>query len=357
MTTKALRVQVQKVSSGHVYGTSMRVNQSAKHVFIRRECAVRAKSASNSSTCKTTKIRNMNATFQHRSPALSLQIDSIFHCSFTNGSSKSRVRLWKACSKSFKYSTIKKSYKGDVRKSLSSRGRAISTQATAASSMPLSDGGFEQNSTSNSKNWNKIEDSSKGRTETDRRGNVHTNHRKVIELDEKKFFKNNNRVSMSTETMTTQGIVSISIEKASLTIHADGQLVLKRSESCNGQVFEREVTKARVRIPRSGPSTFSSLHWTVSYEEDDGISIVWPHRATLTVFPTKIRCTDVDKSEDWRQGFNNGFTFKFTTHGGEGTSEVTVDMRSSGRWYGGGHLMKQHWPLNNGCWEVGPFMP
>lgn len=38
-------------------------------------------------------------------------------------------------------------------------------------------------------------------------------------------------------------------------------------------------------------------------------------------------------------------------------AELKVDIAEAGDWFGGGHLMKQHWPLNLGCWEVGPHYP
>ena len=38
-------------------------------------------------------------------------------------------------------------------------------------------------------------------------------------------------------------------------------------------------------------------------------------------------------------------------------AELKVDIEEAGDWFGGGHLMKQHWPLNLGCWEVGPHYP
>ena len=34
-------------------------------------------------------------------------------------------------------------------------------------------------------------------------------------------------------------------------------------------------------------------------------------------------------------------------------AEFLIDVDQSGEWFGGGHLMRQHWPLNLGCWEVG----
>jgi hypothetical protein len=38
-------------------------------------------------------------------------------------------------------------------------------------------------------------------------------------------------------------------------------------------------------------------------------------------------------------------------------AELVIDLASAGHFYGGGHLMRQHWPLNKGAWEVGPHYP
>jgi hypothetical protein len=40
-----------------------------------------------------------------------------------------------------------------------------------------------------------------------------------------------------------------------------------------------------------------------------------------------------------------------------GVAEICLDMEQSGMWFGGAHLIKQAWPLNDACLEVGPYYP
>ena len=42
---------------------------------------------------------------------------------------------------------------------------------------------------------------------------------------------------------------------------------------------------------------------------------------------------------------------------GVSQAQLTFDLAPSGHWYGGGHLMRQHWPLNAASWDVGPHYP
>ena len=38
-------------------------------------------------------------------------------------------------------------------------------------------------------------------------------------------------------------------------------------------------------------------------------------------------------------------------------AEIITDVDSSGKWFGGGHFVRQEWPLNGACQEVGPHYP
>jgi hypothetical protein len=61
----------------------------------------------------------------------------------------------------------------------------------------------------------------------------------------------------------------------------------------------------------------------------------------------------------WNESLEGGFVLDFavnaelTAEPEHAMAELKVDMEESGDWFGGGHLMKQHWPLNLGCWEAG----
>ena len=65
----------------------------------------------------------------------------------------------------------------------------------------------------------------------------------------------------------------------------------------------------------------------------------------------------------WNENLHDGFVFDFVVFldalgdPTNASAEIEVDLKTSGDWFGGGHLMRQHWPLNSGCWEVGPHYP
>ena len=41
--------------------------------------------------------------------------------------------------------------------------------------------------------------------------------------------------------------------------------------------------------------------------------------------------------------------------GSQPMAEVELNMRLAGHWFGGGHYMRQHWPLDLGEFEVRPW--
>jgi hypothetical protein len=60
------------------------------------------------------------------------------------------------------------------------------------------------------------------------------------------------------------------------------------------------------------------------------------------------------------QDLEEGFLLEWSVKNEPSTNhmaEVTLDMNTAGHWFGGGHFMRQHWPLNLGAFEVGPFFP
>ena len=194
---------------------------------------------------------------------------------------------------------------------------------------------------------------------------------------------------MSVETYEEEdgGLLELGMDGALLRVEQNGELTLFRRWLENGVLQLTEVTKASVQLPNlpsssSSTSTSSSSSNVVSCREDNGkeneerdnpargfsmtqeaadcaggggaVTITWPARGVLRVLPVGMnRLCD---EEDWLGSLTGGFILQFTALHGN-TSEATVDMSGSGSWYGGGHLMRQHWPLNQGCWEVGPFYP
>lgn len=60
----------------------------------------------------------------------------------------------------------------------------------------------------------------------------------------------------------------------------------------------------------------------------------------------------------WDTGWlEDGFVLKWIVLSGAAQmAEVQVELEGA-HWYGGGHLMTQHWPLERAMWEVGPYLP
>ena len=69
------------------------------------------------------------------------------------------------------------------------------------------------------------------------------------------------------------------------------------------------------------------------------------------------------RRECWCAKLSSGFVLDFEVNPGacerpsRAMAEIATELEPSGEWFGGGHLMRQHWPLNRGCWEVGPHYP
>ena len=158
------------------------------------------------------------------------------------------------------------------------------------------------------------------------------------------------------------GYVELGTETATLRVGGDGRLTLFRKSDAGGAEEAAAHAFVGVPPPAEGASSSSGAagesRFSITREAGgSAIVISWPGRAVLRVLPvdTHRMC---GAREAWLGDLHHhgGFVLQFTALRGD-ESEVTVDMESSGSWYGGGHLMKQHWPLNRGCWEVGPYYP
>lgn len=58
------------------------------------------------------------------------------------------------------------------------------------------------------------------------------------------------------------------------------------------------------------------------------------------------------------QGLRHGFALEFdVANNGSSMAELCLDLQPSGHWFGGGHFMRQLWPLDAASWETGPFYP
>ncbi|KAK9907636.1 hypothetical protein WJX75_007337 [Coccomyxa subellipsoidea] len=74
----------------------------------------------------------------------------------------------------------------------------------------------------------------------------------------------------------------------------------------------------------------------------------------------RILCSSVAASKfSWCKNLDLGYVleYKVSKEAASAQAEIKVDIASAGHWFGGGHLMRQLWPLNRASLETGPYYP
>jgi len=134
---------------------------------------------------------------------------------------------------------------------------------------------------------------------------------------------------------------------SSFRVDEHGNFVLIRIEGFNHRI----ITRGRFNLPFEVNS--QSFTWK---SENRQLEVSWGSEAIVNITPAKNE--NEVSSNDWQRGLGNGFNLAYTVAGSVGNmAEILIDVKSSGMWFGGSHLMRQHWPLNTGSWEVGPHYP
>ena len=132
--------------------------------------------------------------------------------------------------------------------------------------------------------------------------------------------------------------------EAKLTVRDDGSVVLRRG----GEV----VCEAQCALP----ALALTEEGVVTREANGGATVTWGQRASLTIRPS----AGLSTGEQWCDGLSDGFLLDYSVADGSlmhATAEIMIDLERVGDVYGGSHLMAQHWPLNDGCMEIGPHYP
>jgi hypothetical protein len=129
-------------------------------------------------------------------------------------------------------------------------------------------------------------------------------------------------------------------------VEAGGCITMWRLEAFNHRV----VSRARLTLPEHARA--SSFQWALS-DCGEKLALSWGAGVGLQVTPA---ASTSRHDKHWAQGLFDGFHLEYTVqhapHTGGDMAELLVDMETSGWWFGGSHLMRQHWPLNTGSWEV-----
>ena len=80
--------------------------------------------------------------------------------------------------------------------------------------------------------------------------------------------------------------------------------------------------------------------------------------ALLHVIP-HADVADGTSSSTWTKNMKRGFVVEYEIAGGlakeASGAEISIRLERSGHWFGGGHFIRQIWPLNDASLEVGPW--
>ena len=145
---------------------------------------------------------------------------------------------------------------------------------------------------------------------------------------------------------------------STLVVRSDGTLELWGNGHASPQSFD-------VTLPHSASKSKASLLPPSETSPGASLALQWPGGTQLVVWPASG-----DKSVDdsrhlftWAAGLEEGFFLEISVpskvdiHGNMELAEMSVDLQSGGRWYGGAHLLRQLWPLDRTQWEIGPMYP
>ncbi|CAI5536973.1 unnamed protein product [Closterium sp. Naga37s-1] len=158
-----------------------------------------------------------------------------------------------------------------------------------------------------------------------------------------------------------------------LRLRADGLMELRRVKDGVPVL----ITAGRVSLPDTCRDYIESCEITVLDESIGAVQLKWINGSALRVVaanPAGVEKGDLSalpfdrdhgnpaSDPSWAKKLACGFVCEFSVaqHAEEearGMAEVELDMRTAGYWFGGGHYMRQHWPLNRGQFEMGPFFP
>jgi len=150
-----------------------------------------------------------------------------------------------------------------------------------------------------------------------------------------------------------------------LVVHRSGAFELWRKSrkgttdalSCSGNLTLSDAALV-------GADSSEGFSWDVPSGEtaDEASSAIlrWGSHATLVVHPpaTPMADTEGDATPHWNRGLANGFILEKRVRSVDtDRAEIRIDTETAGQWFGGGHFMRQVWPLNKASWEVGPYYP
>lgn len=144
-------------------------------------------------------------------------------------------------------------------------------------------------------------------------------------------------------------------EGARLLIDSDGRWSLYQEDT--EESHGRCVATGALTLP---PLAAAGLAQVITRKHAGSATMVWQNDAgecVAELFLSPPPC-HVGPQDRWCKGLTSGFALEYrvsSLHANR--AEFTIDLSSSGHWFGGGHFIRQVWPVDHAALEVGPWYP
>jgi hypothetical protein len=170
-------------------------------------------------------------------------------------------------------------------------------------------------------------------------------------------------------------IVTLFDGNARLRVCSDGRVSLFYAHFEDEEETKWELTsRSSVTIPPGAESVgkIAQTNGVVTIEflekakteKSDGVrSSAKKVLSALTIKPLSAKERLSADERQWTENLTSGFILDYVVQTSEENeysvemAEIVTDVESSGKWFGGGHFVRQEWPLNGACQEVGPHYP
>eukprot|EP00793_Prasinoderma_coloniale_P001901 PRCOL_00007264-RA len=193
--------------------------------------------------------------------------------------------------------------------------------------------------------------------------------------------------------VATRVVAIVDAAEAVLVVRQDGSFELRR-KGAGGDAEDRPAATGAVTLPGAAryalaraetdeAAGVTTVRWGGHGARDGDASEGRPASAAAPLLATLV-VRDASRGIEWggfaggaeshaaERGVEGGLVLEFKlpalaakaagsegrrSRKGFGMAEISLDLEPSGMWFGGAHMIKQAWPLNEACLEVGPYYP
>ena len=186
-----------------------------------------------------------------------------------------------------------------------------------------------------------------------------------------------NNASSSENPTTSRRVVTLLDGNARLRVCSDGRVSLFYAHFEDEEETKWELTsRSLVTVPPGAESVgrivsdettmkveFLERSKSDGFESNVDSSTKKKVLSTLTIKPLSAKGSLTKDEREWTDNLTSGFILDYVVQTSEENeysvemAEIVTDVESSGKWFGGGHFVRQEWPLNGACQEVGPHYP